>query len=340
MQQDNFTLKWGIIGLGRHANRFMAPAIRQAAGNQLLAVYSRDMQKAQQFAQEHNCPLAYDSLEALLANREIDAVYIGSPNHIHKEQVLAAAQAGKHILCDKPLALTVEDAQIMVESCQKAGVKLGVGFHLRHNPVHQAARDLLVAGKLGDLLMVEVQYMHVTKGAESSYKLPTWRTDPTTAGGAGFIGNGVHSVDILRCVTGQEVSAVSAVADKGWQTSGAEQLIQTVMYLEGGAVVALSAGNMKYPSNRLVLCGTEATIRCTGSLGYLGGGRMEFESDEGVQVTEFPGCDVYVREMEAFAESIRLNKDPNASGLDGLQAVKITSGVYDALKTRSQVQIR
>ena len=338
MQQDNFSLKWGIIGIGRHAHRFMAPAIQKAANNRLVAVYSRDIQRAKQFAQEHNCPLAYDSLEALLGNKEINAVYIGSPNHIHKEQVLAASKAGKHILCDKPMTTNEEDAQIMVDSCQKAGVKLGVGFHLRHNPVHQAVKEKIQASLLGEILMVEVQYMHVTAGAESIYKAPTWRTNPDTAGGAAFIGTGVHAIDLLRYVSGQEVSSLAAFSDKNWKATGSERLIQASMYLSEGSVASLSAGMMKYPSNGLTVYGTQATICCSGSLGYLGGGRLEMISDSGTQVTEFPQCDVYLREIESFTESVRLNKEPNASGIDGLQAVKVTTGIYDSLKNRISIK--
>lgn len=339
MEKEKFSLKWGIIGIGRHAGRFMAPAIQKHSGSQILAVYSRDIQRARQFAQDHNCPLAYDSLDALLENKDINVVYIGSPNHIHREQVLLAAQAGKHILCEKPLATTVEDAQIMVEACRKAGVKLGVSFHLRHNPIHLAVKEKIQAELLGDLLMVDVQYMHVTAGAESTYKLPTWRTDPVTAGGAGFIGTGIHAIDLLRYISGQEILNLCAFGDKSWYSSGTEKLIQASLYLGNGIVSSLSGGMMKYPFNNLIVYGTKATVRCNGSLGYYGGGRLELISDLGTQTTEFPNCDVYAREIEAFAESIQFDKEPNASGRDGLRAVEVVTGIYESLKTRSSVNL-
>lgn len=339
MQEERSSLKWAIIGIGRHAHRFMAPAIQKAANSQLLAVYSRDLQRAKQFCRDHNCPLAYDSLDSLLENKDINVVYIGSPNHVHKEHVLRAAKARKHILCDKPLAITVEDAQAMVEACHKAGVKLGVGFHLRHNPVHSVLKERLLANELGELLMVEIQYMHATAGSESHYKLPAWRTNAEQAGGTGFIGTGVHAIDLLRYISGKNVRSLAAIADKDWHSSGQERLIQASLSLEEGVVASLSAGMMRYPSNNLIVYGSKATIRCHGSLGYLGGGHLDLISDKGTDTTEFPQCDVYLREIESFAESIYLDKEPNASGQDGLEAVKVTTGIYHSLKTKSLINL-
>ena len=119
---------WGIVSTGRHPDTKMAPAINEADGASLAAVMSRDMGRAEAFAQKHGSASACDDLDALLRDPAVDVVYIASPNALHAEQTVRAAQAGKHVLVEKPMALSVDDAQRMIDACDMAGVRLGVGF--------------------------------------------------------------------------------------------------------------------------------------------------------------------------------------------------------------------
>ncbi len=337
MREGQPVLGWGLVGLGRHADRYLAPAIHRSGTGRLVAVYSRDAARARQFAERHGGASAYDSLDDLLADPKVDAIVVASPNHVHREHVLKAAQAGKHVLCEKPLATTVEDARAMIDACQQAGVKLGVGFNLRHNLAHQRVREMVAEGVIGDVLLAEVQYMHVTSGTEATYQTPTWRRDPRLAGGGSFVGTGVHAVDLLRFVTGKEIIEVTAVADAEWDRSGAERLVQVSMRMQGHVIASLSAGQMRYPANDLVLYGTVSTLRCTGSIGYQMGGRIELVSDRGSHVMDMGACDPYVRQIDAFAQSVVTGTEPNASGWDGLRAVEVTQAIYESLRTRSIV---
>lgn len=336
----NTSLRWGIVGLGRHARRFMAPAMGKCASGTLAAVCSRDLERAQLFAREFGCESFFDSLDDLLASGKVDAMYVGSPNHVHKPQVLKIAGAGVHVLCDKPLANTVEDCTAMVDACKSAGVKLGVGFHLRHNPVHNRVREKVLSGALGDLRLAEIQYMHVITESEAKGNLPGWRRDPLKYGGGEFIGTGVHAIDLLRYVTDREIERISALGDGGWYETGFEMMIQTAMTLQGGVPAALSAGGMKYPSNEFTLYGTEATLRCSGSLGYHGGGKIEIVSKDGSRTEAVDQCDPYVIELDAFFNSVQENSEPNASGIDGLRACEATTAVYESLKTDKQIILK
>lgn len=334
------SLRWGIVGLGRHARRFMAPAMKKCASVALAAVCSRDLEKAKLFAQEFGCDQYFDSLEKMLAGARVDAVYVGSPNHVHKDQVLKIAGAGIHVLCDKPLANTVADCRTMVDACRSAGVKLGVGFHLRHNPAHKIVREKVVSGILGELSLAEIQYMHVITESEAKGNLPAWRRDPQKYGGGEFIGTGVHAIDLLRYVTGREIEQISALGDGGWYQTGFEMMVQTAMTLQGGVPVSLSAGGMKYPSNGFALYGSDATLRCRGSLGYHGGGKIEIVSKAGSLVEEVDQCDPYVYELDAFFESVQQDSEPNASGIDGLRACEAVAAVYASLGTSKHVILR
>jgi len=330
---------WGLTGIGRHANRFVAPAICRSSKGRLIAVFSRDIERARTFAERHGAPSVYNDLDALLRDKRINGVFICSPNFVHKKHVLLAAKAGKHILCEKPLATNVEDCLEMIEVCSRTGIRLGVGFHLRHNPTHILAKEMIASGAIGELLFAEVQYMHAIAGKEEARPEASWRRDPNSTGGGSFMGTGVHAVDLLRFISGREITHVSAVADANWDVSGFERIVQVSLLMTDHRVASLCAGGLKYPSNQLVLYGTSATLRCSGSIGYTDRGRLELISEkEGIQ-KDFEKCDVYVKEVDSFVESVQAGVEPNASGYDGLQVAKVTSGIYESLRSKRLVAL-
>src|SRR3954453_4348508 len=141
------TLRWGVLSTATIATQKVIPGLRRAARCELVGIASRDAEVARTVAERLAIPRHYASYEALLADPEIDAVYIPLPNDLHLEWTLAAARAGKHVLCEKPLALTAADAQRMVDTCADAGVLLMEAFMYRLHPSWQAARSLLASGR-------------------------------------------------------------------------------------------------------------------------------------------------------------------------------------------------
>jgi len=330
---------WGLIGIGRHADRFIAPAISKCGTGQLVAVCSRDKARGREFAAKHGCVAAYDSLEQMLADKNVSAVFVCSPNHVHKEQVIQAAVARKHVLCEKPLALNAADCRTMIDACRSAGVRLAVGFHLRHNPVHTAARDIVRSKILGQLQLAEVQYMHVTTGEAAGRPSAAWRRDAKLAGGGSFLSTGTHAMDLLRFVLQRETIQLSAMADEAWRASGVERLIQVSLWLEGDLIATLSAGPMKYPQNALILYGSAATLCCRGSIGNYGGGALEVISDQGKQVTQFDRCDVYELELDAFFRGVNREDDTTAWGEDGWETARVSEAVYESLKKQATIKL-
>ena len=153
------------------------------------------------------------------------------------------------------------------------------------------------------------------------------------------MGTGPHAVDLLRFILGREITHAFALADASWDASGFEQIVQVSLLMADHLVASLSAGGLKYPSNQLILYGTLSTLRCTGSIGYTEGGRLELISEKGMTHKEFEKCDVYVTEVDSFVESVRAGVEPNASGYDGLQVAKVTSGVYESLRSKCLVEL-
>jgi len=137
---------WGIVSTGKHPDIKIAPAIAAGDGGELVGVYSRDQQRAEAFARKHHARAAYSRLGDLLKDSRVDGVFVASPNALHAEHVVQAAEAGKHVLCEKPMATTIADAVRMVKACRHAGVTLGVAFNLRQHPAYRRARELVAAG--------------------------------------------------------------------------------------------------------------------------------------------------------------------------------------------------
>src|SRR5690625_826579 len=129
----------------------VVPGIQESERNEVVAVASRSLEKAENFAKDLNIPKSYGSYEELLSDQEIDAVYIPLPNHLHKEWAIKAAKAGKHILCEKPIALDAEEAQEMVDACEKAGVILAEAYMYRHQGRYEAIKKVIANGDIGDL---------------------------------------------------------------------------------------------------------------------------------------------------------------------------------------------
>ena len=213
---------WGLVSPGKHADLFLAPALSMAQDTHLVAVCSRDQAQADAFAAKHGAHVAYTSLDALVKDARVDVVLIASPNFLHASYTTRAAHAGKHVLVEKPMAVSVEEAVAMVQTCQAHGVKLGVGFHLRHHPGHREARRLVHEGVLGTLVQaqwglglrghVEIspdRLMDMRSGRRS-----TWWGTPERIGSAfAMLANGVHCVDLLRFLLGQHVVEVAALTD-------------------------------------------------------------------------------------------------------------------------------
>jgi predicted dehydrogenase len=140
---------WGIVSTGKHPDVKIAPAMAAAVGGELVGVYSRDQHRAQAFAQKHHARVAYSQLGDLLKDSRVDGVFVASPNALHADHVVQAAEAGKHVLCEKPMATTITDAVRMLKACRRAGVTLGVAFKLRQHPAYIRARSSSLPGRWG-----------------------------------------------------------------------------------------------------------------------------------------------------------------------------------------------
>lgn len=335
------SIGWGIVGIGAHADRCMAPAISQAKDAELIAVCSRDPGRAAAFAAKHGARRSYDDFSAMLRDDAVNAVYISTPNNLHAAQTIEAAQAGKHVLCDKPMAITVADCERMVEACRKHEVKLGVVFQNRHHPAHVEAKLLIEGGAAGDVLMIMAEYSHFVDSQPRS----GWRGDPTMAGAGTLMGMTVHALDLLRFLVGREVDTVLAMTDQLPPARPLDETVLALLTFQGGAyATVVSSRKIPYPENDVIIRGSRARIRGIGTVGTRLAGRLEVMAAGSSSTFEYPCNDpvtgTYVLQVDSFDQSIREDTEPNASGYDGLEMARIAEAVLDSSRQGKAVRIQ
>ncbi|MCY4581427.1 MAG: Gfo/Idh/MocA family oxidoreductase [Chloroflexi bacterium] len=340
------TIGWGIVSTGRHPDTKMAPAINEAEDASLAAVMSRDIGRAEAFAQKHGAATAYDDLDALLRDPAVDVVYIASPNALHAEQTVRAAGAGKHVIVEKPMALSVDDAQRMIEACDSAGVLLGVGFHLRAHEGHQRLRSLVTDGAVGQVSFAQASWCRGVRGQEAPPPrtgLQAWWDDPSLIGAGAFMATGVHCADLLRYVLSDDVAEVSAVSD-ATPEKPLEELVTLAFRFTSGAIATLLTGRRTpdYESNDVMVYGTLGRAGLRSSIEMTQGGALAVRTDaltEDATYPEHPFA-LYTKQVCAFDAAVEGNGEPLATGLDGLRVVEITLAMVESARTGSRVSLR
>ncbi|MDP9310159.1 MAG: Gfo/Idh/MocA family oxidoreductase [Chloroflexota bacterium] len=208
------TLRWGVLGAANIARKQVIPAIQASNNGRVVGIASRDKARAEQLAQAASIGHVFDDYAALLASDEIDAVYIPLPNSEHRAWTIAAAEAGKHILCEKPLALTASEAEEMVAAAERAGVILAEAFMYRHHPVVHTVLEMLHQGVIGELRVVRSTFtFNLSNEGDIRLSAPL--------GGGALMDVGCYGVNLARLVTGAEPLAGCGIADYG--SSGVDE---------------------------------------------------------------------------------------------------------------------
>jgi 1,5-anhydro-D-fructose reductase (1,5-anhydro-D-mannitol-forming) len=324
---------WGIVGLGRIADAEIAPAIAASPNGTLVGVVSRDADRAAQFAERHGARSALTDYEALLADPDVDAVYVATPNALHADQVVAAARAGKHVLCDKPLATSVADAERSVAECEAAGVRLGIMFQTRSFEGMDEIRKLIAEGEIGAVRLAQVEI-------SAGRNLPKgWRTDPALAGVGAMNNMGVHAYDLLRHLLGAEVREVTAVVDvePGWSV---DTLALSVLRFDGGALGVVNANqSLPHPQQDLVVHGTEGRIVGRNVTRPNQRGTVSVVGRSGESTRDVSTDGGFLATVTSFAEAVLEGREPDPSGRDGLVSVALTDAMARSVREQRTVPL-
>lgn len=327
-------ISWGVLGTGAHVQRVMAPAFSRAADTTLAAVCSRELSRAEDVAHKFGFARAYDSFEEMLKDDAVEAIYICTPNALHAEQAIQAARAGKHVLVEKPMALTRAEAEAMVDACESAGVRLGVGFHLRHHPGQKDARRAIAEGRLGKAVVYDVRWII------SGSRREGWWQDPTMIGAYIMMALGVHLIDLIRYLSGREPEAVTAMTDG--QRAGRpldETALATLRLGDDVFATLFATRHTAKAQNDFTVYGTEGLAEARGTVGVNPTGTLVIVAGESTVETSYHAKDPYQEEIEAFNRAVRDGTAPSASGLDGLQVVRITEAILESARTGRTVKL-
>jgi 1,5-anhydro-D-fructose reductase (1,5-anhydro-D-mannitol-forming) len=330
-------LGWGFVGASTIARQHMHAAVEADPRSGVAAVMSSSPERAEAFAREHGVPAAYAQLERLLEDPRVDVVYVSTTNERHREEVLAAAAAGKHVLCEKPLALTLDDARAMRDACAAAGVAMGTNHHWRHAPTHRAMRRLLEEGAIGTLLAARVFV-----AIQLPPQLLTWRVHSPEAGGGVALDITVHDADILRFLLGEDVREVTALATRQGQATGdLDDGMMGVMRFASGLLASFhDAFNVPHAGNGLELHGTEGSLIGREIMGQDPLGDVFLRRDgveEPVDVGEREG--LYVRAVRTFNDAVLSGGTPSASAEDGLWSLAVALAAVESCRTGRAVAV-
>lgn len=321
-------VRWGLIGASTIAGDYIVDAIRADAGSVLAAIAGRDDRRSEALARAHDVPIAYRRIDELLEDGSLDAVYVSSTNDRHAAEAIAAAEAGKHVLCEKPLALSVADALAVRSACERAGVVLGVNHHLRCAPAHRTVRQLVADGAIGRILGARVAHaMHLDP------RRRTWRVADASRGAGVVLDLTVHDADLLRFLLRDEVEDVLAcTAQQGMASGAIEDAVMGVMRFAGGALASFhDAFTVPHAETCLEIHGATGSIVVRDAMVSTPTARVCIRRGVAVEQVRYDEVDgLHARAVREFASAVRGDGLPAATGEDGQRSVAIALAVLES----------
>ncbi len=324
-------IRYAVIGLGRISMGHFMPGTRRSQFGEITALVSGHPDKAHKVAADYNIPdssiYTYENFDGIKNNPNVDAVYVALPNNMHAEYTIRAAQAGKHVLCEKPMATSVADCHAMIDACRKANRKLMIAYRCHFVPAFLQARDIIRSGGIG-----KIQTMESTYGFNES--LGEWRLDKKLAGGGPMMDVGIYCLNACRFLTKEEpahVQAFTSVIDHDGRFDGVEENLSWIMKFPSGAVASCAT---TYGA------GMDSFIRVHGSKGTLEIAGFNYDNIN-LTVRYREGTDIaqhdnrkdpaqFTAESDHFSRCVMDSMEPEPNGEEGLRDMEIIARLYES----------
>ena len=330
-------LNWGIIGASTIAKEWMIDAVNANAKSRVIALLSQSQQRGKAFQKQFEIDRIYTELSAFLADTEIDIVYVGTTNELHKPQTLAAAASKKHVLCEKPLALSLTDAKEMVNACSNAGLVMGTNHHLRNAVTHRKLRKLVQNGAIGQPLAVRVFHAVLLPP-----HLRTWRIKDPGKGAGVVLDITVHDTDTLRFILNDEVESVIArTSSQGLGEHKIDETVMGVMQFRRGTLAQFhDSFVIGHSGTGLEIHGTDGSLIATDVMTQHPIGQITFRRENHIEKIQLPqAINLYKRAVDRFNEAVRGEGQPAATAQDGLQSLAVALAVMEAAHTGTQIKV-
>jgi predicted dehydrogenase len=321
---------WCIVALGRISMQHFMPGMLASKTGRIVAIVSGHRPKAEQQAAMYGVPDSaiynYETYDRIADNKEIDAVYIALPNGMHAEYTIRAAKAGKHVLCEKPMATSVADSETMIEACRSAGKKLMIAYRCQYEPVNLKAISLIRSGAIGQVQAIEsANGFNISKGE--------WRLHLKMAGGGPLLDMGIYSLNASRYLTGEEpmdIRANTSVVDHDGRFTQVEENVGWTLRFPSGI---LASCNTTYGGDMNGFCrvhGSKGMLELSPAFGYEG---IHLRAHIWGQPTiDMPspqhGYEQFTVQADYFAECIRNDKEPKSDGEEGLRDMQYMQQIY------------
>ncbi len=328
-------LRWGLIGASTIAAQHMINAMRRNGG-EVAAVMSASADRAKAFAAAHDIPRASADLKSFVADPGIDAVYISTTNELHRDQLFAAARAGKHVLCEKPLALNLADARAMVTACAEAGVVMATNHHLRNAATHRAMREAIKQGRIGKPLFARVSHAVFLPA-----NLQGWRINAPQAGGGVILDITVHDADTLRFVLDDEPQSVSAMASRaGMGSEELEDGVMGVMRFSSGLLAQFhDAFTTRYATTGFEAHGEKGSLIGSNCMTQAPIGDVLLRNEAGQEFLPIDHENLYVRSVRLFQDAVAGRGAPAATGEDGVRSLAVALATLEAARSGRETPI-
>ena len=327
----NEKVRWGVLSTASIAVNKVIGSMQQGSLTEIVAIASRDLEKATEAAQKLNIPKAYGSYEELLADSEIDAVYNPLPNHLHLSWTIKAAKAGKHVLCEKPLGLTMREACEMVETANKTGVKIQEAFMVRTHPQWLFVRDAIKNGRIGKLQAINGFFSYFNTDAHNI-------RNKIEMGGGALMDIGCYCINIARFIFETEPRRVLGLIERDTKTR-VDKLTSAMLDFPAGQAV-FTCGTQLVPHQRMQFFGSKGRIevqipfnipvgRPTGI--FIDGGVDLF--GENVETIEIPAANQYTIQGDLFSQAIRDNAEQPIPLADSVKNMAVIEAVFRSAQT-------
>jgi predicted dehydrogenase len=316
-------IKWGLIGAGDIARKRIAPALRDLVNCELVSVSRSRADLAGEFAREFGATNWFADWRELIADPTIDAVYIATPVFLHAEQTIAAANAGKHVLCEKPMALNPKECDEMIAACRAAGVKLGIAYYRQFYPAVIRAKQIIASGELGTVSVAQInafEYLDMKPGDPRH-----WFLEKAKSGGGPMMDFGCHRLEIFANLFGKVRRIESLVSSDNFDRE-VEDTATALMQFENGtnATVTVTHASIE-PQDTLHIFGTKGAIH----LNSLNSGEMTIRSERGERTESHPPSPNFHEPLIVdFGEAVLQDREPAVSGENGLEIALMIEEIY------------
>ena len=316
-------LSWGLIGCGDIARKRVAPALRDLPECQLVAISRKRSELAETFAREFGARKWYSDWRDLIHDEEVSAVYLATPVHLHRMQTIAAAEAGKHVLCEKPMAMSVAECDEMLAACRANNVRLGVSYYRHFYPVVARIKSLLESGEIGHPVLAQINAFEWFNPQDSEAR--AWLLKKDLAGGGPMFDFGCHRIEVLTNLLGRVTSVAALMANVLFDREVEDTATASFQFAGGTSGVLSVTHAAREPQDSLAIFGSGGSI----TVPVLNEGRMQIRNDEGERWESHPpATNLHEPLITDFVQAVFANRTPKVSGEVGRMVARIEEVIY------------